>query len=261
MISDSSNLLSNELVGFIISKFEPISITSFKNQDMRIICELAKYSSQPSPENMRKILNILWRIVKGEATGLPEEAIEKAKECFCDVITTPRQVPEELMKEYFDQCYKMIKEGNNPMLAFKVLKCSMIQLQYLPTCNYIDKIEMISLLLSEGHVFENFFIDLKKATEETKTKIANNTFNIQTYKKETLIREEFMMFWLEYSNYKLSKSDLEVLWVNWVKAGISLDDQVLFYKFLKELCLVIVKHITSMDDLKDFFVEIGRAHV
>ena len=253
IICETARHLPSELIGFIINKFAAVPMTSLKNLDVKVICELAKYYNNLDEKIMKEILEIIWKIINSEATGISVETIDKVMDCFCYVITTLRQVPEKLMSAYFSKCYLMIKERSNPILAYKILMTSMEQTQRVINSN--NREETIDNYLNEGNVIDNFFIDVEAATAKAKAEIANDSFNPKAYKEETLVRKKFILFWLRCSNYKLNKKNLEVLWKNWVKEGIG-EDQMIFYSFLKEITSRRPnENFSSLDDLKDFFIE------
>ena len=60
------------------------------------------------------------------------------------------------------------------------------------------------------------------------------------------------------SNYKLRRSELEILWEVWVKDPIIPHDQAVFYELLKEIVSYgnIKEHIISMDEALSFFTEV-----
>lgn len=254
VISATAHALPSQLVGFVVDKFAAVPVAALRSQDVKIICELAKqHNNNLSPEVMRGILEIMWRVVNGEATGVLAETVEKTMKKFCDVITTEKQVPEELMKNYLSRCYVMIKERSNPILALRILMGAMEQLHTF--CTFSDREILADAFLNEGNVFNNFFADLEAATAEAKAELINNSFKPQVHKEDTLIRKKFIMFLLKYTRHRLNRSNLEVLWRNWVQSGIA-EDQMIFYTLLKEITFhKAADNFSSLNDLKDFFIQ------
>ena len=156
VISDASNLLPSELVGFISEKYTNIPNTSFKDQDIELLCELGSRYARPTFNVLKAILAIEWQLIKGEISGISSEIYMKAMERFCDVITTPTLVPEATMQEFFKEAYKMLEKGENSLIAIKVLRKSLIQLPIIH--RFFNKADMLSTFLTEGNVISNFFI-------------------------------------------------------------------------------------------------------
>eukprot|EP01022_Parablepharisma_sp_SALTPOND_P004330 TRINITY_DN120104_c0_g1_i1.p1 TRINITY_DN120104_c0_g1~~TRINITY_DN120104_c0_g1_i1.p1 ORF type:complete len:1287 (+),score=154.13 TRINITY_DN120104_c0_g1_i1:6286-10146(+) len=251
VISDSSNFLPGELIGYIIDKFVALPKSGFKNQDIEIICELGGHYAQPTAAVMRQILELMWQVVKGGITNLSPEIIEKVMIRFCDVITTPMRVPEAVMREYFDQCYQMLEKGQNSILALRVLRRSMVQLPVM--ARFSSRDEMLFTLLTEGGVFEKFFADIERYYTDIKSEVLKE----HEHKEEVLERKEFTIFLLRFTKYKLTKDNLELLWRCMVKKAVCTDDQIVFYRFLKEVIMLGVEdHVASMEDIVNFFTTV-----
>ena len=252
VLSDSADLLPGELIAFIVEKYVAIPRAFLKDQDIILLCKLLSVSSKATSEALSFILDLLWEVIRGMEENLSEEANKSAVYRFCDVITTPNRVSREVMKEYFDQCYKMLEEGNNSTLALKILRKSMAQLH-----NPGDNISINELLLNflnEGNAINNFFKDFEKYYIAKKTNTANGILNLKKHEKEIQERKSFLLFLLKTVKYKLTKQNLELLWGILITDPIVAEDQVAFYDFFNELISSgIEESVVSMADVCDFF--------
>lgn len=108
VITESSNLLPSELIGFILEKYKNAKATSIKDNDAELVCSLGGYFTKPNVNVMKDILCIMWDIVKGTYPGISHDTVTKTLEKFCDAITTQSRVPEEIMRSYFSEAFKLL---------------------------------------------------------------------------------------------------------------------------------------------------------
>jgi len=248
VISYSINLLNTELLGFIIEKFLSLPRMAFKDQDVEIICELSKEDNLNEPL-IKQMLALMWRLLKGESS-VSHEMLEKVMNKFCILITTSGKTPKEVMDDFFDRWYAMIEENNNSIFALKILRKTMTKLS--PSEMEISKAETLFAMLSSRRVFASFFENIEKYFKEAEEK--KESLDIQRHKEEVNERKEFLLFIVRCANYKLTKKDLEVLWIAMVKRAITADDQAAFYLILKQLSFHKKEdYLYSMADLIEFF--------
>ena len=252
VISDSCNLLPVELFGFIIDKLVNIPKNEFKAEEFEIIFELIWNCSKFSLKLLKKLLNLMWKVAKGEITNLSPEVVEKTMAKFCDTITTPSKVPGDVTNKYFQKCYDMLKENRESILALRIMRRSMAQLPN--NSQFASRNELLFQYLTEGEVFKNFFIDFEKYYEGARTRLKNGILNIQEHKEEILERKGFMIFLLKYTNYKLTGADFQFLWENLVQKFVIVEDQLTFYKFMRILFLLEIEdYVYSISEVMDFF--------
>ena len=110
VLTESSALLSSELIGFITEKFAGVKKNTFKDQDVSLICGLVGKNSRPTFSLLKEIVEILWLILKEDNPSLSNEVYSNAHERFCDIITTPNIFPAENMRNYFSQAYDMLEK-------------------------------------------------------------------------------------------------------------------------------------------------------
>lgn len=245
VISDSSNLLPGELIGFIVEKYIAIPNSEFKDQDIGILCELSRNYTQLNLQTLEQILDMLWDLLRGGLKGFPEETYERVMHRFCDVITTPARVPEELMKKYFNQCYEMLEVGDDSMLAMVIIRRSMMQLPC--TRKNVSVQEFTSGLLAEGNAVANFFGDFQRFCSARNVDVAAHERGLKE-------RKLFLVFILNRAGYRMSRENIDFLWESLVKCAITPEDQKVFYEIFKELFTTgMEEHVASMEDIKDFF--------
>jgi len=250
VISDNSNLFPGELIGLIVEKYVALPKSELKDQDIEILCEFTKNYTQQNSEALEEILDMLWELIKNRCEGFPGEIYERVMCRFCDVIVTPSRVPEDIMKKYFNQCYKMIETGENVVIGLEVVRRSMIQLN----CTKKDMTtkEFLFNLLAEGNAIENFFKDFDRYFITT----MRNT-NLEEHKKEVRERKCFLIFLLKHTGYKLTKENITILWNNLIQRAIIYEDQKTFYEIFKQIIhMGIEEHVVSMDDVKDSFINV-----
>ena len=109
VISDSTSLLPSELIGFVIEKYTGKEVVIFKDNDAELVCEFGGRLAKPTITVMKDILKVMWNVITGGFPGISNETVAKTLERFCDAITTPSRVPEQYMREYFEQAYKMLE--------------------------------------------------------------------------------------------------------------------------------------------------------
>lgn len=248
VISDSSNLLPGELIGFIVEKYLALPKSELKDQDLEILCELTRNYTQLDVQTLEEVLDMLWGLLKDGLEGFPEDIYEPVMRRFCDVITTPSRVPESLMKKYFNQCYEMLEKGDDSMLALTIIRRSLVQLP----CSRRDitNKEFIFNLLAEGNAIGNFFNDFERYYNTAKE-------DLEAHREEIKERKYFLLFLLKYTDYKLTKENIYMLWNCLVHKHIILEDQQVFYEILKGLIgMGIEGHVASIDDIKVFYTNI-----
>lgn len=109
VLSDASNYLPRGLIGLIVENFKSVPNTSFRDEDMNLICELGWRFANPTLEAHKEILNIEWKVITGEIAGLSNEVYLKTMERFCDIVTTPTKIPSSIMLSFFQQAYTMLE--------------------------------------------------------------------------------------------------------------------------------------------------------
>ncbi len=123
VISDSAGFLSSELIGRILEKYTRGHRPAFRDQDALLIRELGGKLARPVPAVRNIALELMWKVICGEVTGVSPEVWAKLFDSFCDLITSPSVVAESIMKEYFGQAYSMLEK------AFAVLIISLYREQ------------------------------------------------------------------------------------------------------------------------------------
>ena len=112
VISESSNLLPNELLSWILEKYKNGKAANIKDNDAELVCSLGGYFTKPNTTVMKDILSVMWDIVNGTFPSIPQDTVSKTLEKFCDIITSPSRIPEEVMRSYFAESFKLLDSVN-----------------------------------------------------------------------------------------------------------------------------------------------------
>ena len=112
VISDSLAFLSKEFIGFIVEKLSLTPPGLLKDKEVNLLGELAVRNTLLSNSVQIQVFDLMWDISlkSKEYSSILPDMREKILAKFCDLITTPTNVPLETMKDYFSRAYVMISQ-------------------------------------------------------------------------------------------------------------------------------------------------------
>ncbi len=112
VFTDSLHYLSKELIAFMIGKFAETPPGSIKEADAALLCEFGHKFSYLPKESLTQALDLMWNAIlrRTEYCGILPEMREKLLDKFCELITTPYHVSEDIMNSYLERAYKMLKQ-------------------------------------------------------------------------------------------------------------------------------------------------------
>jgi len=256
VVSDAATHLHSELVEFIAEKYAVRPKKSFLDQDVEFLYNLSSNEvvankSLMKQRSIEKIADIILDVILGEMSGVSAHVKKKGIDRFCSMLSNTGEVISELRNNYFVRFYTMIEHFTK--VALELLRLILMR---MPTPSHTERNTIITEKLKEGDVIENFFKELakyhKKYHEEAKNKKEINKVN---HKEELNVRLEFLIFLLKFSNYKMKIKDLTNLWDLFVVKAVFPEDQLMFYRLLKEMifCNRLEEWVEDIFDFCDFF--------
>ncbi|ETO16136.1 Ubiquitin carboxyl-terminal hydrolase family protein, partial [Reticulomyxa filosa] len=262
ILEDIAYYFTPEHFEFLFSKLENMSLKELREHHLQLMKGLTRPTHQQNASGPAgKVIKILWKLVQDESS-VDDKLVNEAKNLMKEVLTTyfARELREPLLK----RCIDNLVEHKSVIISLQVLE-KVLQIYATPSSSPMPPMmddlhrwEIIAKLNTQYAMMKHFFADIEffKEKASAKAKEIRTAYNEKelsakyfaavnqmksvgsprfSYLDEVKERLDFLDFILGFSNLRLEKQEIDIIWNSMVVNCLTPDEREEAFKWFQKM--------------------------